>query len=738
MSTIANLSVLVGADISELQNKLGQADGEVKGFGGRVSGALNAAKSAIVPMAGAIAAIGGASLAAAVNFEANFANVVKTVDGTKEELDALKGSIRDMATVGNLSALDNAHDTLTNIAAIAGQLGVPTQDIQEFTQVVGGMTVATDLSGEAAATFMARFANITGMPIEDVDNFADALVTLGNNSAANESDIANVANRLSTLSTLGFEPAEILGMSAAVASLGISAELGGTNISKVIAEMTAAAAEGGEPLRNFAAAAGMSADEFKALQASDPAAAFDALISSLSGMSETEILSTLQSIGVTGVEQQQVLMKLAGGYDTVKSSMETANEAFEGNGALMTEVAAKADTTAGKFNTFKNNVTDLAIQIGDALLPAASAMAVGFTKMVRGIKDGDLEGTLQGLGDAFQPIVDGLGLDIDVGAGLVAWIDAFQNLKTIVAIITDDIRRRFSIMKLDIEIAANDMFISIQKAVPEQIRDNDALFAAEDQVVSLASERQGFETADRLNDTIRQGLQSGQPLTLNDLVDMGEGLTIPMGDLLGALDTENTSELLRQNLQDMFTQALSVGDDETVGGLMSIKDLINFDPMEAQDAIKEAMAAATAAGDEDAMATIIDVASEMNVDIDEEKFRTDVKDTLESHQIQATVQAGVSIQAIITEVATSFGNAFGGGSGSPGGGTVPTFHSGGVFRSGSGEGLAMLRDGERVLTPGQSSGYGGGGGVVINYSSFGETPYNAMKKIKSAASDAGY
>lgn len=44
---------------------------------------------------------------------------------------------------------------------------------------------------------------------------------------------------------------------------------------------------------------------------------------------------------------------------------------------------------------------------------------------------------------------------------------------------------------------------------------------------------------------------------------------------------------------------------------------------------------------------------------------------------------------------------------------IPRLHSGGVFNSGAGEGLALLRDGEGVFTPEQMAAMGGAGGVTI-------------------------
>lgn len=55
--------------------------------------------------------------------------------------------------------------------------------------------------------------------------------------------------------------------------------------------------------------------------------------------------------------------------------------------------------------------------------------------------------------------------------------------------------------------------------------------------------------------------------------------------------------------------------------------------------------------------------------------------------------------------------------------TLPSFHTGGVFNSGAGEGLALLRDGEGIFTPaqmaalgaGRGTSGGGGGNVIQNF-----------------------
>lgn len=239
--TAAQLQVLIGADTSEADRGLKSVSDRLADFG------KQAQQTGIALSAGVTAPLAGLGLAVwrfGSEFESAFAGVRKTVDATAEELATLRQGIRDMA--GEVPA------TTTEIAAVAeaaGQLGIEVPNILEFTRTMVDLGVATNLSGEAAATALARLANITQMSQTEFDRLGSVVVELGNNLATTEAEIVEMGLRIAGAgSQIGLTEAQILGFAGALSSVGIEAQAGGSAISRVMIEMAAAASGTGQAM----------------------------------------------------------------------------------------------------------------------------------------------------------------------------------------------------------------------------------------------------------------------------------------------------------------------------------------------------------------------------------------------------------------------------------------------------------------------------------------------------------
>ncbi|MCI8956301.1 MAG: phage tail tape measure protein, partial [Eubacterium sp.] len=431
-----NLSKSAGK-VAESWQKAGKS---IKDFGEGFDKATKPLQNAAVALS-----VGGVAAAKfAVDFENNFANVKKTVDGTPEQLEKIRQEIIDMSTVGinGHSAIPQTTAELTELAAAGGQLGIETERIAGFTETMAMLGTATNLSGEEGAATLAKFANVTKMSQENFDRLGSSIVDLGNNFATTESDIANMSMRLAGAGTqVGLNQADILGIATALSSVGIEAEMGGSAFSKAMIAMQMASSTGytqinevlgktgmslrdlqlmsannskdfkaladnlgytsteltsmmnsGVQLENFAKITGKTTEEFKNLFDSSPAEAIDAFIKGLQNSDSTgeSAIEMLQEMGFTEVRLRDSLLRLANSEAGVTEAVTRSNQAWEENTALQNEFNAKAETTASQLAVTKNNFIEAGRSIGETMLPTikdVSAGIAGFAQKLASMDD---------------------------------------------------------------------------------------------------------------------------------------------------------------------------------------------------------------------------------------------------------------------------------------------------------------------------------------------------------------
>lgn len=341
--------------------------------------------------------IGGAlvvSAKAAIDFESSLAGVAKTTDLTGSAF-AKAGS--PLATFGQaLRSLSlriplNVNE-LARIAEVGGQLGIQTPNLIEFTEVMAALGVSTNLSAEQAATGLARFVNIMGSSQSRFGELGSVLVDLGNNFATTESEILNFGLRLAPIGkTIGLTESEVFGLAAAMTSLGVPVERGGTALQRLFLDMQAAVLGGGEALNAFASATRLTAGEFVDLFELSPAQAFAELVKQLDETQRAggSARGALESIGVIQQRSIQVLLAAANGWEVVADGIERADEAIDEGNALQIESARRYGTSVSQIQLLGNAFTDLRIEIGNALL-GGGGLAAGLDflrEFVRIIKD---------------------------------------------------------------------------------------------------------------------------------------------------------------------------------------------------------------------------------------------------------------------------------------------------------------------------------------------------------------
>lgn len=540
---------------------------------------------------------------AGIEFESSFAGVLKTLDLTAQEAEVLREGLRDLATdpISVVSGMENAQNVLAGIAESAGQLGIAKEDVLEFTETIGALTLATNLTSESAATELARFANIFGT--SEFDRIGAALVELGNNSATTEAEIVEFAQRLAGVGKVaGFSESDILAVSAAMSSVGINAEAGGTAMTQIFDTITKQLANG--EIEGFADIAGMTNEAFSEAWLSDPIAALDEFIQGFGELDNLEQVAVLDRLSIDGIRVAQVVRSLSAAENGLSYYVDLSNQGWEENIALMEEAEKRNQTVASSVNRFRNSLRDVGITIFDIVRPAIVTTVSGLTGFVNKINN-----FIQKNVDMLTSIVQGF---TNVGANIASVVlkfgeitghliqmfiksttitDEYGNQLTIVDRIRNalvSVGDTFNNLILKTKSFADNLVIGLNalRGISPLETMAQSLEDEKTQILADIAEIRGYATRDYTGGTqqeslIKYDIQAGDTLTAiaaangvsvadlmtanglkDSLIIAGESLQIPTGEFISTTAPWNQEELKAE--YDAYLARLTEIDDELV------------------------------------------------------------------------------------------------------------------------------------------------------------------------------
>lgn len=367
-TSLATANTALKRNITALDKNFTTLD---KGFD-KIMGAGQKCFDAIASAAGvatlAIGAATAASIAVGTEFESAFAGVKKTVDATAEEYEGLRQDILEMTRTIPSSAAE-----IAAVMEIAGQLGIAKEALTDFTETMINLGVSTTVSAEEASESLAKFANIMTMEnygadgISNFERLGSAIVDLGNNFATTEGDIIDIGTQLAAAGKLaGMSEADIMGISAAMSSVGLTAEAGASSMSRLIMQMQQAVAEGGDELTQYGEVAGMTGEQFAALFRDDAAGALIEFIAGLNEAGEGSY-DILEDLELSTIRTRKAFLSLAGADDLLLNAVTMSNEAWDENTALAIEAGKRYETTESQLQIMINAFKELGIVAYDDL-----------------------------------------------------------------------------------------------------------------------------------------------------------------------------------------------------------------------------------------------------------------------------------------------------------------------------------------------------------------------------------
>ena len=304
-------------------------------------------------------AIGATAIVSSVtnslaNYEQALVNVGKTANIEGDELVAFgQNAIKLSKSLGNAISSEK----LLELGGVAGQLGVKgSQNILKFSETLARLELSTNVVGEEGAASIARIINIMGEKVGTVDRFGSTLVDLGNNSAASESEILSLATEVAK-STAPFDlgSKSLLGISAALTSLGAKPEAAGSAVGRFFKELEVAT-QTGKGLGDFAKLLGRTEQDIITTFKTDKVALFKSFAKGLEGVKNSggSVAVELEKLGIRGEIAFKGLAPLAGGYDILSKSLDRSNAAYKANNALSEESDKSLVTLRARLNSIPN------------------------------------------------------------------------------------------------------------------------------------------------------------------------------------------------------------------------------------------------------------------------------------------------------------------------------------------------------------------------------------------------
>ncbi|MDM8174793.1 phage tail tape measure protein [Olivibacter sp. 47] len=311
-----------------------------------------------------------------IQFNSGLLNVGKTTGIAGQQLDRLGESIVELSR--RLQVVSS--DKLLEYATVAGQLGVKgTENILRFTEALAKLETASNIQGEEGGSQIARLLTLVDGGVQNVADFGDEIVNLGNNFAATEKEILENATQIAQNTGLyKIGRREVLAYATATKAVGIEAELVGSTFNRTLGVFEQSIRTG-KNLSTILQVTGKSAEELKRQFRENASSVFNDFIKGLNQIDKSggSVNQALNNIGITAVRDTRVIASLAtNGYRVLTDALNTASEAAGAMDREFETAAGKLENQLSRISTAWNNLV-LSIENGTGVLGRAAAKISG-------------------------------------------------------------------------------------------------------------------------------------------------------------------------------------------------------------------------------------------------------------------------------------------------------------------------------------------------------------------------
>lgn len=362
-----------------------------------------------------LAAIGTASFAAATDFETAFAQLMTIADTSTVAVDDLKSGVKDLSSELGISSSDISAAAYSAISA-----GQDTADALKFVRSAAKLARGGFTNVATATDVLTTALNAYGLSAEEVTHVSDVLIETQNEGKTTVDELAASMGRViptAAAANVGIE--DLASQYVALTKNGIGTAEATTYINSMLNELSKTGTTASDMFKEVA---GTSFPEFIAAGGSTAdAVALLAWHCQQAGLSVSDAFGSAEA-----GKAANVLVQHASDSTTAMENMRNMA------GQTETAYATMSDTTAVKLTEMKTNLENLAITLGETLIPLVTPLIESVTTGLTSIAEkwNSLDEDTQQMIVKIATIVAVIGPLLIIGGKLAQGISSITTLAT--------------------------------------------------------------------------------------------------------------------------------------------------------------------------------------------------------------------------------------------------------------------------------------------------------------------
>jgi phage tail tape measure protein, TP901 family, core region len=299
----------------------------------------------------------------AIELESKLADLAKVSGLSGKQLDAYGRALRKLAT----TEIPLAVTELTELSAAAAQAGVADAELFDFTRMTAKVATAWEMSGAQAGEALAKIKTQLRLTTQQTNDLADAINHLADNSAAGADDMVEYMRRVAAQGAVfGFTSTQTAAFGSAMIGAGAQSDVAATSFRNMGRALTRGRSASKRQRAAFGAI-GLDAEDVAKRMPQDALGTTLDVLERLAALPEHLQASVMSDLFG---DEARALAPMLNDLEVLREALRLVADETSYLGSVQREFDKRAETTEFRLKRFRNQLNEISLAIGGALLPA--------------------------------------------------------------------------------------------------------------------------------------------------------------------------------------------------------------------------------------------------------------------------------------------------------------------------------------------------------------------------------